>query len=351
MNKEVVKEMFSRRRILPLIFFVVAIGVMRWINSGELPQDSEPVVYTITGKSMGTTYDIRYVASKEYKIKEGVDSVLSRFEGLLSNWIVTSEISQLNRQDSLSSFSKELEVLLKASQVVSEETYGAFDPTVGPLISRWGFAEKERKKNPTNEELDSLLNFVGLEKLRIDYTGRIITKPSGVELNLSAIAKGYGCDVVADYLNYLGLLNYKIEIGGEIVCKGKKPTGDSWKIAIETPLEGVRELHSAVILNDCAMATSGNYRNYFEIDGVKYAHTINPTTGLPVQHEILSASVIADNCMIADAYATAFMVMGLEKTKEFCNSRNDLEVFLIYELEDGNQGTWSTEGMKNRIVE
>lgn len=339
------KEMFSRKRILPLVLFVSAVVVVRWINREKVV---EPVVFTIHGQTMGTYYDIKYVATEEFKLQKGVDSVLNRFEGLLSNWIPTSEISRFNVSDTISNYSDELDVLLKVSAEVYEETEGAFDPTVGPLIKRWGFAEKQRKVNPTDLELDSLNQFVGFNK--IVTSNGVTTKSHGVELNLSAIAKGYGCDVVAAHLDFLGLQNYKVEIGGEVYCKGTKPEANAWKIGIEKPVEGKQELHSAVIVNNCAMATSGNYRNFFVEDGIKYAHTIDPVTGNPIQREVLSASVVADNCMIADAYATAFMVMGLEKTKKLCARRNDLDVFLIYELEEGSQEVWMTEGMKKRIV-
>lgn len=341
------KEMFSRKRILPLVLFVSAVVVVRWINRNNVVVQ-EPVVFTIHGQTMGTYYDIKYVATEEFKLQKGVDSVLNRFEGLLSNWIPTSDVSRFNASDTISNYSDEFAVLLNVSAEVYQETEGAFDPTVGPLIKRWGFAEKERNENPTQFELDSLNQLVGFNK--IETSNGVTTKLHGVELNLSAIAKGYGCDVVAAHLDFLGLQNYKVEIGGEVYCKGIKPEVKPWKIGIEKPVEGQQELHSVVIIDNCAMATSGNYRNFFVKDGVKYAHTIDPKTGKPVQREILSASVVAENCMLADAYATAFMVMGLEKTKKLCANRNDLDVFLIYELEEGNQEVWMTEGMKNRIA-
>ena len=341
------KEMLSRRRILPLLLFVAIVVVMRVSSCDD--QKNDAVIVTVHGNTMGTYYDIRFVGDTSQVQQAKIDSILHEFEAVFSNWVPTSEITTFNNLSTITNASAQFKLVLEESQKVYETSRGTFDPTVGPLIKRWGFGEAERKDKPTQQEIDSLLTFVGFNKIVITPTE--ITKPKGVEVNLSAIAKGYGCDVVAHYLDSLGIKNYKVEIGGELVCKGSKAEGKSWKIGIEKPIVGEKAIHTVIKVDNCAMATSGNYRNFFEEDGITYAHTINPLTGKPVQREILSASVIANNCMVADAFATAFMVLGLDAVKEICAERNDLDVFLIYETENKTQEVWMTEGMKKRIAE
>lgn len=312
-------------------------------------QKKEEQIVTVHGNTMGTYYDIRFVGVEGQVQKTKIDSVLHQFEAIFSNWVPTSEISTFNKISAITNATAPFKLVLEESKKVYEVSRGTFDPTVGPLIKRWGFGEAERKVKPTQMEIDSLLKFVGFNKIILSEN--TISKPVGVEVNFSAIAKGYGCDVVASYLDSLGIKNYKVEIGGELVCKGTKAEGKSWKIGIEKPVVGEKSIHTVIKVDDCAMATSGNYRNFFEEDGITYAHTLNPLTGKPVQREILSASVIASNCMVADAFATAFMVLGLDAVKEICAERNDLDVFLIYETENKTQEVWMTEGMKKRIVE
>lgn len=346
-----VREALKPSRIYPLV--VVLLMIVVWNYRQIKPTEQKPVlpaeeyVMKVRGKTMGTYYDIRYIDKSNSIIQPEIDSILIQFSMEASTWLEESEISQFNLKDTLHNPSSHLVTLIKNSNTIYNETNGAFDPTVGPLVNSWGFGEKYHVNIPTAPQVDSMMQYVGFNKIHFD-SDSLLTKDKGVYLNLSAIAKGYGCDIIAEALEKKGFENYKVEIGGEVVCKGTK-NGEQWRIGVEKPAEGKREIHTIIKVGSEAMATSGNYRNYFEHKGVKYAHTINPVTGHPIQLEVLSASVIAKNCMIADAYATSFMVMGLENIKEFCKQRNDIEVFIIYE-EEGAQKVWMTEGMRSRIL-
>jgi thiamine biosynthesis lipoprotein len=239
--------------------------------------------------------------------------------------------------------------VLKASKIVFEKSGAAFDPTVGPIVNAWGFGP-DKSMVPDSSRVDSLKVLVGFEKIDFDDT-KVCKSIPGVKLDFSAIAKGYAVDVVADYLVDKGINDLLVEIGGEIVCRGSKPGDAPWITAIEDPTVEVyeREILAVVELHDKAVATSGNYRNYYVRDGRTYAHTIDPSTGYPVFHELLSASVFAENCMIADAYATAFMVVGLEKAKEILKQDEALDAYLIYTGDDGEIKTFVTEGIASHI--
>lgn len=224
------------------------------------------------------------------------------------------------------------------AQEISSQTDGMYDITSAPFINLWGFGFQKMDK-VTPVLIDSMKSFVGYEKVRIE--GRKIVKDDPrVQLNASSIAKGYSCDVVADLLEEYGIENYMIEIGGEIRAKGKNPVGQYWTIGITTPIDdtsgSIEETHETVSLNDRSLATSGNYRNFYVRDGRKYAHTINPKTGYPIETNLLSASVFYPDCMTADGYATAFMAVGLEKAMEIANRIPQMDYLFIYADKDGN---------------
>jgi thiamine biosynthesis lipoprotein len=219
------------------------------------------------------------------------------------------------------------------AQTVSKETDGAFDITVAPLVNAWGFGFKHEQM-PTPEQVDSLLQLRN-------------------QMDFSAIAKGYGCDVVARLLESHGIHNYMVEIGGEVVVSGKNAKGDDWHIGITKPtddslsVEG--EMQTVLTITDHAMATSGNYRNFYYKGGKKYAHTIDPKTGYPVLHSILSATVFANTCAVADAYATSFMVMGVGKAQQVLAQHPELMAYLIYSDQDGKNAVWYSPSLKNKI--
>ncbi len=299
----------------------------------------------IEGSTMGTTYHIRYIDDQHRDFKQAVDSVLVAFNQSMSTYIPDSEISEFNRQDSLRYRSQFFYPVVEKSREIFERTSGAFDPTVGPLVNAWGFGP-DRSRNPSQQVVDSLLQLVNYDLIEFNRE-RIKKAKPGVMLDFSAIAKGYGVDVVARYLEQQKIRNYMVEIGGEIMCKGINAEGSLWRIGIDNPnmeQERDRPLQAIVRLDNRALATSGNYRNYYVVDGKKYSHTISPVTGKPVQHNLLSASVFAEDCMTADAYATAFMVMGTEKAIDVAQKWG-LDIYLIYGDGQGGFKTYTSPGI------
>ena len=238
--------------------------------------------------------------------------------------------------------------VFRLSKEISENTQGAFDITVAPLVNAWGFGFKN-ESHITPTQIDSLLQFVGFRK--IDFiNGKIVKQDPRVILDCSAVAKGYGSDVIAQTFDRKGIANYMVEIGGEIVVKGVNPKGEKWKVGINKPVEDslgtAGGVQTILNLTDVAVATSGNYRNFYYRDGKKYAHTIDPHSGYPVQHSILSSTVLAKDCATADAYATAFMVLGLDASKEVLEAHPEIQAYFIYADEKGENQTYMTPGVK-----
>ena len=295
------------------------------------------------GMVFGTFYKITY--QYENDLREGIEREMKKVDDALSPFNKNSIISAVNENKPVALNDMFMSVY-DLARTVSEDTDGAFDITVAPLVNAWGFGFKHNIA-PTKSTIDSIMNFVGYKKVRM--MGRTIMKDDPrIMLDCSAIAKGYGSDVVAHYLESMGISNYLVEIGGEIVAKGSNPKGKPWAIGVEKPVDDSlavkSELQTVLNITDMAMATSGNYRNFYYKDGKKYAHTIDPKTGHPVQHNILSATVIAKRCAMADAYATAFMVVGLDKAKEILGRHKDLKAYIIYD-KGGKYGIWHTEGL------
>ena len=295
------------------------------------------------GMVFGTFYKITY--QYENDLREGIEREMKKVDDALSPFNKNSIISAVNENKPVALNDMFMSVY-DLARTVSEDTDGAFDITVAPLVNAWGFGFKHNIA-PTKSTIDSIMNFVGYKKVRM--MGRTIMKDDPrVMLDCSAIAKGYGSDVVAHYLESMGISNYLVEIGGEIVAKGSNPKGKPWAIGVEKPVDDSlavkSELQTVLNITDMAMATSGNYRNFYYKGGKKYAHTIDPKTGHPVQHNILSATVIAKRCAMADAYATAFMVVGLDKAKEILGRHKDLKAYIIYD-KGGKYGIWHTEGL------
>ncbi|MCM1078013.1 MAG: FAD:protein FMN transferase [Bacteroidales bacterium] len=296
------------------------------------------------GMVFGTFYSITYQHDKN--LKKEIEAQLQKVDNSLSPFNKKSIISAINRNENVEIDQMFLNVFDLAKQI-NKDTDGAFDITVAPLVNLWGFGFKNDCP-PTREAVDSLRRFIGLEK--VSLAGKTIRKTSpDVMLDCSAIAKGYGVDVVGRYLASLGIKNFMVDIGGEIVAKGKSPKSLPWKIGVEKPVDDSlavkKELQTVLNITDIAMATSGNYRNFYYKDGKKYAHTIDPKTGFPVQHNILSATVLANECARADAYATAFMVMGLEKAKDVLARNKDLKAYIIYD-DNGKYKVWKSEGLE-----
>ena len=303
-----------------------------------------------SGMVFGTTYNITYQCDSN--LHNSIISELEKVDEALSPFNKKSVITAVNNNHDIEVNDMFADVFLLA-QKISDDTSGDFDITVAPLVNAWGFGFKNGTQ-PTKHNIDSLKNIIGYKKVRLEGR-KVVKKDKRLMLDCSSIAKGYGSDVVARFLQKRGVKNYMVEIGGEIVTKGISPKRVPWKIGVTRPLDDSlsvsKELQSVINVTDKAMATSGNYRNFYYKNGKKYAHTIDPHTGYPVQHNILSATVIADNCATADAYATAFMVMGLEKAQKLLERHPELMAYFIYSDKDGKNKTWCSEKLKKKVAE
>lgn len=304
----------------------------------------------ISGKTMGTTYTVVYYDSTNQVIQPKIDSLLDNFNQYLSTYVPTSEISRFNKYHQLDSLSDYFSVVLKKSKEINEVSNGAFDPTVMPLVNLWGFGYKKNTKVPDTAQIDSVKQYVGLDK--IEFVDGTLSSAKNIELGFGAIAKGYGVDLVGELLNELNIDTYLVEIGGENLAKGLKPGKEKWGLGIVYPdklMALASEKYCGVLLADKAMATSGPYIQQKEINGIKYSHTIDPRTGFPVKQTLLSISVIADDCMTADALATAINVMTLNEAKTFFKNNTQYEGLLLY-LENDKIKEFATEGFESLIV-
>ena len=294
------------------------------------------------GTVFGTIYHVKYLYPNN--LKADIEAELHRVDASLSMFNPQSNVSRINRGETDEADEMLCEVLQLAFGV-NQATGGAFDPTVAPLVNAWGFGFKSGNL-PDSMQVDSLLRLVGLSKIHLQ-DGRLTRENPLAILDFSAIAKGYGVDRAADVLRSKGIRNFMVEIGGEVVTEGVNDKGEAWRIGINKPNDDSTstqsELQDVVSLSGAAIATSGNYRNFYVKDGRKIAHTINPLTGYPAQADILSSTVIAPTCAEADAYATAFMVMGLERAKQVLQEQPHLGAYFIYADDQGNFQTWQKE--------
>ncbi|MGL5273061.1 MAG: FAD:protein FMN transferase [Phocaeicola sp.] len=309
----------------------------------------QPPFRTDEGLVFGTIYKITYQAHESLKTE--IEQALSEVDHSLSPFNKQSIITRVNQNEEVLLDDNFVHVYNLAQQI-AVETEGAYDITVAPLVNAWGFGFK----NSTGVEpatIDSLKEFIGYNKVKL-IEGTIVKEDMRTMLDCSSIAKGYGVDRVAQLLDKKGIKNYLVDIGGEVVVKGKNPKMKLWRVGINKPIDDSlsvnQELQTILEVTDIGMATSGNYRNFYYKDGKKYAHTINPLTGYPVEHTLLSATVITKDCTTADAYATAFMVMGIDKSVEFCKKHPELEAYFICASKDGEYEVQMTDGIKKLII-
>lgn len=340
------KEKITTKRIWQLLFlaFLVVGTVMIIKQQRNMPYQHDE------GFIFGTVYHVTYQSDKN--LKREIEAEMKKVDNALSTFNKTSTISLVNQNKPVK-LDKMFTDVFNMSEKISNETEGAFDITVAPLVNLWGFGFKQAA-TPSKHVIDSIKTFVGYQKVTLQGTRVVKTDPR-LMLDCSAIAKGYGVDVVANYLKQQGIENFIVEIGGEIVSNGISEKRLPWKIGVTKPIDDStqteQEIQTILNVTDKAMATSGNYRNFYYKNGKKYAHTIDPKTGYPVQHSILSATVITDRCALADAYATSFMVMGLERTQAFLKHHPDLMVYLIYADNSGKNKVWYSPSMKEKIIE
>lgn len=343
MDKKQKKRLFWQ---IPFLLLLI-VGTL-WIIKNQ--QDT--AYQTDEGFIFGTTYKITYQHNEN--LKDKIENELMKVDNALSMFNQKSIISLVNRGESVDYTSETAKMFLNVfimAQHISEETNGAFDITVAPLVNAWGFGFKSGDM-PTDADIDSIRQFVGYKK--ITFTDKQIRKSDPrIMLDCSAIAKGYGCDVVASFLELQGITNYMVMIGGEVVTKGINPSRLPWRIGVTKPIDdtlGVQQDNQTVLnVTDKAMATSGNYRNFYYKGGKKYAHTIDPATGRPVQHALLSATVLAKNCATADAFATSFMVMGMERAQELLKHHPELMAYFIYSDQKGELAVWFSPSLQDKI--
>lgn len=293
------------------------------------------------GQVFGTTYGIQYYSINGENYQKQFDSLFTVVNKSMSTYISDSDISKLNRNES-NTVDEHFIRVFNASKKIYNETNGAFDPTIGVVVNAWDFGPQGKIQELDSLKIDSLMTFVGLNKVTLIENS--ISKPKGTFIDFNAIAKGYGVDVIGEFLESKNINNYLVEIGGEIRARGiNKVKESAWRVGVEMPhFDGSQSVLKAISLEDAAMATSGTYRK-FKIDenGNRYSHIINAKTGYPSKTNLLSISVIAADCMTADAYATAFKAMGIETVKTFLNKHTELKVFLIFENEQGELDTLS----------
>ena len=319
------------------------------ISFAACSNQKESSLITIEGEAQGTTYHIAYINSKGQNFQRSIDSLLIEIDKSLSTYHKTSIITRFNQADSMVVVDKMFTDVFNLSKQVYQESEGAFNPTVAHLVNAWGFGFKNLE-NTDSSTIDSLLDFVDFDAITV-VNNNVIKTNKNLMLDFNAIAQGYSVDVIANFLADQGIENYMVEIGGEVKVRGKNDKNKLWRIGIDKPVENdsERTLEAIVNLDNQALATSGNYRKFYEKDGVKYSHTLNPKTGYPVRHSLLSATVITDNCAIADAYATVFMVVGLDKAKEILAKNKKIKAILIFENENKELETYMSEELVNFI--
>ncbi|MCF8373290.1 MAG: FAD:protein FMN transferase [Bacteroidales bacterium] len=307
--------------------------------------------YTIHGFTQGTTFSIIYEGKKDYTHQ--IDSILQVFDLSLSGYNTESVITKVNQNDPNVVVDQYFSDFYQKSKEIWEATHGAFDITVAPIVNAWGFGFGD-SANISQHLIDSLLLYVGMEKTGLE-NGKISKHDPAIKFDSNAIAQGQSVDVVGDFLEARSIVNYLVEIGGEVKARGINAKSETWRIgvdkAIDDPDASDRELQAIVHLKNRALATSGNYRKFYIKNGIKYSHTIDPKTGYPVNHSLLSATVLAPDCITADGYATSFMVMGFEKTQEFVAAHPELSVYLIADNGKGGLKIFISDNLKEFIEE
>lgn len=334
------------------IFLLAISSVLLW-GCANNSNSETPHKIKFEGAAQGTFYTVTYYASDTLVSHAQVDSLLDAFDLCASIYEPKSIISRINNNDTNVRVDSLFSVIFNASMKVSERTKGAFDVTVGQLVTAWGFGNKSPERM-TPELVESLLSCIGYKRVSI-VNGKVVKADPCMLLDFNAVAQGFSVDYLSDFLVSKGIKNFLIDIGGEVRTQGTKPSAESWVVAIEKPatdMNSQQQLKAKLKLNDLSLATSGNYRKYIEENGERFSHTIDPATGYPAKHNLLSVSVIAKDCMTADAYATAFMVMGLEKTKQFLSDNTDLNlhVYCIFSASDGAMQTWTDAGFQKLII-
>lgn len=336
---------YRKKNILYTLILLVSVFAV------FLYRKNQTVGIFIEGNTMGTTYHVTYFDAKKRNFKPAIDSLLDLVNKSINTYDSTSEVSRFNRsKDGIAVGLPYLLPPLHAAAEVFKNSQGAFDPTVMPLVNAWGFGPG-KVFQMDSVRVDSLKQFIGFEKVQLTQDS-VMKLDARTQLDFGGIGQGYGADVITEFLKSKGITDMLVELGGEgMACGVNLDTGKPWKIGILDP-NSTREkqfFKAYASLSNKSFTTSGNYFNYKEIDGRKYSHTIDPETGYPVQREILSASVFASDCTTADAWATAFMVMGHDRAVEILKQKKDLNAFLVFSTSDGKIDIYMTDGISSFI--
>ena len=339
--------MAKRKIYITLLTVIVIVGLLVLLPSRR--ENGSGTYQHNEGTIFGTLYHAKYLYDKD--IKAEIEAALQQVDASLSMFNPQSTISRINRGET-DKTDEMLSEVLQLSFAINTATDGAFDPTVAPLVNAWGFGFKSGQL-PDSAQVDSLRALVGLSGIHLRENKLTKDNPLSI-LDFSAIAKGYGVDRAAQVLRDHCIRNFMVEIGGEVVTEGFNEKGEPWRIGINKPDDDSTstntELQDIIAISGKAIATSGNYRNYYISGGRKIAHTINPRTGYPAQQDILSSTVLAPSCAEADAFATAFMVLGMEQSKQVLERQPQLQAYFIYSDEQGAYRTWCTDGFSNLII-
>lgn len=331
--------------------FIALTIISALLISSCQPKKSEYL--KIAGYAQGTSFHITYENSNNQDYGEAIDSILSAFDKSCSMYDSTSIISRINNNDPTVEADNWFIDVFRKSVEVNALSEGALDITVGPVVRAWGFGAQPMAKHDT-AYIDSLLQYVGMEKVKL--VGRkIIKQLPGVSLDVNGVAQGYSVDLLAEFFDKKRIKNYLVEIGGEVRSKGTNAKNTLWHVGIDRPADNNlipgQQIQAIVELNNKSMTTAGNYRKFFVENGVKYGHTINPKTGYPAKNTMLSATVVADDAVTADAWDTAFMVLGIEKSKEILKTLKGIDVYFIYSNEKGEYEIYCSDGLKKMIIE
>lgn len=343
---------FNWKHIILLVLLIAGtVYIIRTSNAnGNVTSNTwqHSRIQKMEGAVFGTFYHITY--ESDVQLDEGIKATLDKVNLSLSMFENESTISRINTNRSMDADSMFARVF-NLAKYISAETSGAFDITVAPLVNLWGFGFKNMD-NVTDKAVDSLLQYVNFDSVSL-VDGKVQKVHPETMLDCSAIAKGYGVDAVGEYLESQGVVEYMVEIGGEVRVRGTNPRGTNWQIGITRPIEDStcteNEIMEVLDITDISMATSGNYRNFYMKDGKKYAHTIDPRTGRPIQHNILSSTVLAEDCATADAFATSFMVLGLDEAKKVLGKHPELMVYFVYTEKDGSNAEWYSPKLKKLL--
>ncbi|MBZ9632045.1 FAD:protein FMN transferase [Salegentibacter sp. LM13S] len=317
-------------------------------------KDEGPQANTYTGNALGTTYQVKYFSSEDFNTEKALDSIFKVINTSLSTYQDDSDISRINAGAEDVVVDVHFQKVFELSKKIFKESNGYFDPTVGSLVNAYGFGPDKPLNEPDKAMLDSIRQLVGFKKVKLTDENTIQKENPNIYLDFNAIAKGYTIDVIAEYLDSKNVENYLIELGGELVAKGQNIENEAdWMIAIDNPqqTEAERTLQTVLALKNRAMATSGNYRK-FRVDtttGERFVHTINPLTGEAEKSDLLSASVLAENCTLADGYATAFMALGYEKSLEMLEELENVDVYFIYADEQESMRVFTSEGFEEML--